>query len=201
MDISKTTEPDSTQVNAEDFLAGPQTVTVTGVRTGTAEQPVNIDLAEFPGRAYRPNKSMRRVLVSAWGKEASEYTGRKLTLYRDPEVTFGREKPGGIKISHLSHIDKPLEIALTVSRGKRKPHRVEPLAESPVPSVTPALTDRIESAVIAFEGLNVNREQLAAFVGKPEAEWTAADLDGLVAAFQSLQAGAMTVAEMLGGAE
>ena len=73
------------------------------------------------------------------------------------------------------------------------------LAELAAPPVTPALTDRIESAVIAFDGLNVTREQLAGFVGKPENEWTAADLDGLVAAFQSLQAGAMTAAEMLGG--
>lgn len=47
---------------------------------------------------------------------------------------------------------------------------------------------------------NVSREQLAGFVGKPENEWTAADLDGLVAAFQSLQAGTMSVAEMLGDA-
>lgn len=199
MDISKTTEPDSTQVNAEDFLAGPQTVTVTGVRTGTAEQPVNIDLAEFPGRAYRPNKSMRRVLVSAWGKEASEYTGRKLTLYRDPEVTFGREKPGGIKISHLSHIDKPLEIALTVSRGKRKPHRIQPLIES---SVTPApdLHDQITKALAAFESIGVSDEQLAAHVGKQAAAWAMDDLNTLSALFASIRDGQATVADVFGGA-
>lgn len=193
MDISKTTEPDSTQVNAEDFLAGPQTVTVTGVRTGTAEQPVNIDLAEFPGRAYRPNKSMRRVLVSAWGKEASEYTGRKLTLYRDPEVTFGREKPGGIKISHLSHIDKPLEIALTVSRGKRKPHRVQPLTEAP------DLHDQITKALAAFESIGVSDDQLAAHVGKQAAAWTMDDLNALSALFASIRDGQAAVADVFGG--
>lgn len=83
--------------------------------------------------------------------------------------------------------------------GDQLKAKLAELTESSVTPVTPALTDRIESAVIAFEGLDVSREQLAAFVGKPEAEWTAADLDGLVAAFQSLQAGTMTVGEMLGG--
>src|SRR5690625_2612298 len=103
MDISKTIEPDSTQINADDLLAGPATVTVENVTKGSAEQPVNIHVTEFPKRAYRPSKSMRRILVHAWGPKASEYVGRRLTLYRDPNITFGREKVGGIRISHLSH--------------------------------------------------------------------------------------------------
>jgi hypothetical protein len=35
---------------------------------------------------------VRRIIVAAWGAEASNYTGRKLTLYRDPEIKFGPEK-------------------------------------------------------------------------------------------------------------
>lgn len=131
MDISQTTAPDSTQVNAEDFLSGPRTVTVAAVREGTAQQPVNIDLVEFPGRAYRPNKTMRRVIEAAWGKDTDAYTGRKMTLYRDPEVTFGRDTPGGIRISNLSHINRTITIALTVTRGRRAPVIVEPLPQSP----------------------------------------------------------------------
>ena len=52
MDLSSTIEPNSDQVNAEDLIAGPQTVTITGVEAGTADQPVFIHLAEFPGRTY-----------------------------------------------------------------------------------------------------------------------------------------------------
>ena len=136
MDISETTAPRSDQQNYDDYIAGPKTVTVTEGRKGTAEQPVEIHLAEFPGRPYKPSKSMRRVIVAAWGAEASAYTGRRLTLYGDPEVTFGREKVGGIKISHLSHIDKPLSIALTVTRGKRAPFTVMPLPDT-APTVDP----------------------------------------------------------------
>jgi hypothetical protein len=38
---------------------------------------------------------------------------------------------GGIKISHLSHLDKRLEIALTVTRGKRATFTVDPLPDEP----------------------------------------------------------------------
>lgn len=135
MDLANTIEPDSTQINAEDFLSGPRTFTIAEVSKGTAEQPVNIALVELPGRAYRPSKTMRRVLVSVWGAEASAYAGRRLTLYRDPEVAFGRDKVGGIKISQMSNLDKRVSLMLTASRGKRAAHVVEPLTEAaPDPS-------------------------------------------------------------------
>jgi len=73
---------------------------------------------------------MRRVMVAAWGVEASTYTGHRMTLYRDPTIRFGGMEVGGIRISHLSHIDKRLTLALTVTRGKRAPCVVDPLTES-----------------------------------------------------------------------
>ena len=72
---------------------------------------------------------MRRVLVAAWGKQSSAYVGRRLTLYRNPDITFGSAKVGGIEISHMSHLDKPLTLALTRARSKRTPFTVQPLAE------------------------------------------------------------------------
>lgn len=121
-------EPNSEQVNAEDFLGGPMEVTITGHRRGTAEQPVFIDLAEFPGRTYRPGKTMRRMMVAAWGPNPANYAGRRMTLYNDPEVRFGKSAVGGIRISHMSHIDGPVTANLMVSRGKRAPFTVQPLA-------------------------------------------------------------------------
>ena len=127
MDLTESIAPRSDQINADDLISGPVTVTVQEVVQGTAEQPVDVRLVEFPGRAYRPSKSMRRVMVMAWGAEASSYAGRRITLFRNPEITFGRDKVGGIEISHLSHIDKPLTVALTATRGKRKNFTVQPL--------------------------------------------------------------------------
>lgn len=142
MDMSRAIAPKSDQVNAEDLLGGPKTVSITGVREGTDEQKVFIDLAEFPGRTYRPSKTMARVLVGAWGLDASKYVGRRMTIFRNPDIRFGSDAVGGIQISHLSHIDKPQTFTLLEKRGKKAPHTVQPLADAPaidINTYTPAL--------------------------------------------------------------
>jgi hypothetical protein len=138
MDLTQTIVPKSDQINAEDVMAtGPITVTVESVSRGNAEQPVDIHLVEYPGRAYRPSKTMRRVLVKAWGAESDTYAGHRMTLYYDAEVKFGGTKVGGIKISHVSHITKRLDLALTETRGKRVVHTVQPLTEAARPAAQP----------------------------------------------------------------
>jgi hypothetical protein len=129
MDMTETIAPRSDQINADDLMAGPVTVTIREVARGSAEQPVDVHLVEFPGRAYRPSKSMRRVMVLAWGAEASAYAGRRLTLVRNPDITFGKDKVGGIEIAAMSDIPKPLTVALTATRGKRRSFTVQPLAD------------------------------------------------------------------------
>lgn len=131
LDMTESIAPRSDQLNADDLMTGPRTFTITEVKKGSAEQPFDFHLVEFPGRPFRPSKSMRRVMVMAWGKDASTYAGKRLRLYRDPEIMFGRDKVGGIRIEAMSHIDKPLTVALTVTRGKRAPYVVQPLAEIP----------------------------------------------------------------------
>ena len=133
MDLTESIVPKSDQLNSDDLIAGPVTVTITEVRAGNAEQPVEVHLAEFPGRPYKPSKSMRRVMVQAWGAEASTYTGRRLTLFRNPEIKFGGATVGGIEISAMSDLPKRLTVSLMVTRGKRKPFTVEPLAEPKKP--------------------------------------------------------------------
>lgn len=128
MDMTEFIAPNSAQLNADDLLTGPMTVTITEVTQGNAEQPVNVNTVETPGRPYKPSKSMRRVMVAAWGKDASAYAGRRLTLYCNPEIKFGGAKVGGIEISHMSDIDGDLKVSLTATRGKKKLHTVKPLA-------------------------------------------------------------------------
>ncbi len=131
MNIEDTLAPDSQQLDGIDLKAsGPRTFTVERVSKGSAEQPVQVHLREFP-RPWRPGKNMRRVLGFCWGMDASQWAGRRVTLYYDPEVRFGSEKPGGTRISHLSHIDGPTEVMLLVSRGKSATYRVLPLAVQP----------------------------------------------------------------------
>lgn len=128
MDIQKTVEPRSDQLNFDDVQAAPMTITVESVKQGPPDQPVELHNTEHPGRPYKPGKSMRRVLIAAWGTEASVYVGRRITIYGDPTIRFGKDEVGGIRISHLSHITEPLTVPLTVTRGKRAPFTVQPLA-------------------------------------------------------------------------
>jgi hypothetical protein len=127
-DLSAFIEPKSDQLDACDLLSGPRTFLIERVTKGDEEQPVNIHLADFP-RPWRPGKSMRRVLVAAWGKDASAYVGRRVTLFCDPDVRFGGQAVGGTRIAALSHIDKPKQVPLLVSRGKSAIFTVQPLAD------------------------------------------------------------------------
>lgn len=137
MDMSPTIIPKSDQLNADDLVCGPITITIKAVNKGSAEQPVSISFEGDNGRPYKPSKSMRRVLINIWGKEASVYIGRRLTLFRDPSVKYAGVEVGGVKISHASHITEPTPVLLTVSRGIRKPYVVEPLEETHVDAFGP----------------------------------------------------------------
>jgi hypothetical protein len=128
-DISETLAPKSDQQGFDDYLTGPRTVTIASVevKVGT-EQPVVAELVEYPGRPYKPNKSMRRVLAKAWGPDSDVWIGRRLTLFGNPAVIWAGKPTGGVEISHMSHLDKPLTMPLTASKGKRKNFTVQPLA-------------------------------------------------------------------------
>ena len=126
-DMSAVIVPKSDQWNADDLLAGPRTITVerVSIKPG-AEQPVSIHIVG-EDKVYRPCKSMSRVLVSQWGPDANQYVGKSMTLFCDPKVQWGGLAVGGIRISHMSHIEKPATMALTATKGSRKPFTVQPL--------------------------------------------------------------------------
>ena len=132
-DMTETIVPRSDQINADSLLAGPITIRVTEVVIGGGEQPVTIHYEHDGGKPFRPGKSMRRVLVKAWGADATDYIGRSMTLYTDPTIKFGGMEVGGIRISHLSHIDRTLTMALTETKGRKKPFVVQPLVIEPAP--------------------------------------------------------------------
>lgn len=125
--LRDTIVPKSDQMNADDLIAGPVTITVTAVSRGTAEQPIKVNYQGDNNKPYLPCKSMRRVLIHAWSDDGHAWAGKSMTLYCDPEVKFGGVKVGGIRISHLSDIPRQLDIALTTTRGKRQPYVVKPL--------------------------------------------------------------------------
>ncbi len=162
--------PKSDQYNADTFISGPQTFTVRDVQIrGGQEQPVSIYM-EGSDLAFRPCKSMSRVLVQAWGPDAKNYVGRSLTLYRDPSVKWGGMEVGGIRISHMSHVEGKLVMQLTATKGQRKPHIVMPLIAEVKQMPDPA--QKWADGFVAKVAEASNAADLTAFVSGRQAKLT-----------------------------
>jgi hypothetical protein len=131
MTLRDTIVPKSDQINYDDVMTAPLTVRVTGLKAGSAEQPVIVGIVDAATgaelRDFKPCKSMRRVLIAAWGDKGKEWIGKSMTLYGDSGVRFGGVEVGGIRISHVSGITEPLALKLTTTRSKRAEYIVKPL--------------------------------------------------------------------------
>jgi len=140
MDLTKALAPKSDQLDFTDLDGSPpQVFTISDVSENGSEladqQPVNIRLAEFP-RVWRPSKGMLRVLADNWSKDVQVWVGRKVELYGDPEVYFGKEKRGGTRISRLSHISGRKKTLINPRGGKGAYWSVDPLPDA-APEPTP----------------------------------------------------------------
>lgn len=123
MSLRDTIAPKSDQLNYDDLIAGALRVRVVGMSKGSVEQPVVVKIVNAetgkPMRDYKPCKSMRRVLVAAWGDQGKDWIGKEAILVGDSTVRFGGAEVGGIRISHVSGIAEPMRLMLTVTRSKR----------------------------------------------------------------------------------
>ncbi len=152
-DITKTVIPNSSQLNSDDLLAGPKTIAITDIKLKSGDQPVAVHYEGDDGKPYLPCKSMRRVLVHAWGKNGEDYAGRKLTLYNDPSVRWAGTEYGGIRISHMSDIEKQFTMMLTQSRGKRSPFTVKPLITAPLNALTDEAFESFSSRIAGCDNM------------------------------------------------
>jgi len=137
VDMSRFIEAKSDQIGADDLIGGPRTFTVRGVTANDGEQPVNVWL-EGEERVFRPCKTIRRVMVAMWGADANQYVGRSMTLFRDAEVQFGGMKVGGLRISHMSHIDSARDVVVMKAKGKKAGMKILPLATNTRPPALPS---------------------------------------------------------------
>lgn len=152
IDLTQTIAAKSLQLNADDLIGGAITVEVTKVELASSEQPVAVNYKGDNGKPFYPCKSMRRIMVHLWGNDGNAYVGRKLTLFRDPKVIFGGAEVGGIRISHMSHIDAPVTISLTATKKSKKPYTVLPLIEgTPKPKVDKAQAAKDKADAIIAE--------------------------------------------------
>lgn len=122
-----TTMAKSDQINAADLLGGPLVCQITDIQmTGAADQPISIFVDSHP-QPWKPSKTSRRVLAACWSDvEPSEWIGRYVVLYNDPTVMWAGKAEGGIRTSHMSHIDGKKTIMTNATRGKKSAQTVEP---------------------------------------------------------------------------
>lgn len=165
MDLTQAIIAKSDQLNASDLISGPRTFTIHEVREGNQDQPCQIFLTEWPGRPFKPSKTVMRILVHAWGKETDDWPqGARMTLFRDPSAKWAGEEVGGIRVSHLSHIAERFKIALRESQKKSVLYTIDLLSDAaPTPPANPertallaqikeaATTAGVELATIAAE--------------------------------------------------
>lgn len=157
MDLRNTIISKSDQLNAIDLIAGNRTIKIRDVKEGDSEQqPVSIYFDGDDNKPYKPCLSMRRLLVQVWGHEGKSYIGKSMTLFLDPAVKWAGVEVGGIRISHVSDIDAPKDVLLTVAKGKRRPFTVQPLIVA-----KKTLTDaRFQKALEALEEGKTTVEKL-----------------------------------------
>jgi hypothetical protein len=142
VDLSDTIAPKSDQLNADDLIAGEMVLTITRLsKSNSPDQPISIYFDGDNGKPFKPCKSMRRVLVQAWGSDGSKYVGRSIKIYRDEKVKWAGKEVGGIRISELSHIKQKLQLAVTVSKGRRDPYIVNPLIMQETTEITPEIKE------------------------------------------------------------
>lgn len=117
----------SDQLNAIDLMGGGVVVTIKSVTLKPNDkQSMWIELEEN-FNTFKPCLTMRRVIMDIWGAETGNHIGRQLVLFCDPNVLWGGQKEGGVRISHASHITETRKIRLRESQHKTAVWEVHPL--------------------------------------------------------------------------
>ena len=129
IDLSEAIARKRATLNADDLIAG---------RARSPLQPSDAHRRGSAGRhplCRRRRQALQTIAspcaecLSAHGAQTGRSTSAKsTTLFLDDQVRFGGAAVGGIRISHLSHIEKSITMALTATRATKKAYLVQVLA-------------------------------------------------------------------------
>jgi len=177
MNLLETIAPKSDQLNADDLIAGPRTITITRVVITGGEQSVSIFFDGDNGKPWKPSKSMRRALIMVFGEgdNGKAWTGKQVTLFRNEKLKFDN-CIGGIQFSHASGLSKPLTFALTMGRGRSVIYTVHPLESfvAELKTLQKATTpDELKTAFLALspaaqKALTADKDRLKIILTTPQ---------------------------------
>ncbi len=162
--LREATKPKTDQLNADDLMESPLTVSIKSVKPGDAQQRLVVHVDGWP-KPYKPCKTMIRLLRSMLGDDVSRWKGVGLKLFRDPEVRNHGEKVGGIRISHSTAVSKPTTFRIQTGRGVRSDIVIYPLVVDSAEAVHEPLCEADKSYVddvLAEIAAAESTEQLAA---------------------------------------
>lgn len=149
--LAEALAPRSDQLNSDDLIAGPRVLKITGARVAKDDRQTKIiiNYEGDNGKPWKPCKTMGRAMVMAWAiTDEAQLIGKSVRVYRDPTVRFGDQgEVGGIRISHMSHIDKAVNVKLTVTQGKKGMFTFQPL---------PTAVPREVADELTFEGAELS---------------------------------------------
>ena len=127
-DVTRAIQAKSDQLNADDLVGGAITIRIRDVDVkSSAEQPISIYYDGDNDRPWKPCKTAARCLASVWGANAAQWIGLHCTIYNDPTVTWAGAAVGGIRVSHMEGLEKPIQLALAKTRGKKGTVTIQPL--------------------------------------------------------------------------
>lgn len=141
LDMRKAIVIKTDQLNADDLLSGSRTIRIRDVVCKeSGEQRAHIFFDGDNNKPYKPNTSMLKILCAIWGPDGAQWVGRSMTLFNDKTVKWAGQPVGGIRISHMSHIEDVQVNTIAVTRGQKKPYTVKPLKaeQSPQSELNPA---------------------------------------------------------------
>lgn len=171
-DISQLLLAKSDQSNAADLIGAPVVGTIVRVEVkDSPDQPMSIWMDCLPkGRPWRPCKTAMRILSFGWGPETDAWVGRRVGLYYEPKVSFGKDQTGGIRVQSMSHT-RGFRISLAERRGQFRLWEIEGLPDTgPRRDVSPPDLDAVLS------DLEITRQEVDDYLtseGRP----IVADLD------------------------
>lgn len=129
-DFSDTVQAKSDQMNAIDFISGPQTYTVISAqKTNDPKQPISIMVSGHK-QPYKPSLGYRRILTAVWGMDGKTWAGKAFTLDLDESVVYAGKEVGGICVIAMSDMPekgKAKRFKLATSRTKHKFVTIDPL--------------------------------------------------------------------------
>jgi predicted RNA-binding protein len=134
-DLSDTIVAKSDQLNAADLMGADKVIKVTGVvkYVDKGENKFYLNYEGDSNRPYKPSLTMRRIITELWTTDGNLYPGRSIKLFRDPEITFGKEKCGGIVINAMSNIKGQATVRQQVSQRVYKTFIIDKLEPKELP--------------------------------------------------------------------